>query len=396
MDGYLFFKPCTQTEIEFYQAARKYPKFLEILPEFMGTLTLSDSTEITTAVDDISVINTVVPEAVDKSTAASAAAAAPDTGDGVTWRPNKDKRIKTDQAIVLENLTHGYKKPNILDAKLGVRLWADDAPLQKRQRFDTISAETTHSQFGCRIAGMRIYLGSENKAELDKEDYKIYDRDYGRVAVNNGNFIDEVQRFVFNKLAGIDEELGKAVCKGFARELRMVEEVLAAHETRMYSSSILFIFEGDGKALEKAIERNNAMVDAINEGESEETDNEIEIIEVKVPETERYDSGVGMLFPGDDDGPDAKRYLNGEGGSDENDKPNGESDSGEGRSIGEEGSNSEEGSDDEDAFGTEEPKVFTLKLIDCAHAKWVPGEGPDENTLMGVRSLRRIFEDLST
>lgn len=393
MDGELFIKPCTETEIEFYQSAiAQYPQFTELLPLFMGTLTLSDSTEVTTAADDIAVINTVVPEAIEKSTAA----AAPDSGDGVTWKPNRDKRIKTDQAIVLENLTHGYKKPNILDAKLGVRLWADDAPLQKRQRFDTISAETTHSQFGCRIAGMRIYKGSEDPAELDQQGYKIYDRDYGRVAVNNGNFIDEIRRFVFNKRAGIDEDLGKAVCKGFAHELRTVEEVLAAHETRMYSSSILFIFEGDGKALEEAIERNNAIVDELNEDEAEGIDNEFEATGVKGLSTARYDSGVGMDASGDEDDPSEREGSRPGDGSAEKGGSNGEDDSGgKDRPDGENGSVEKDESGDEDSGVFSLPKIFTLKLIDCAHAKWVPGDGPDENTLTGVRSLRRIFEDLS-
>lgn len=346
--GELFIKPCTSTEIDFYQLARqKYKDFVEIMPVFMGTLALSDPTEVTTAVDDIAAITTVIPETIGKSTAA----AAPETGDGVTWKPNNDKRIKTDQAIVLGNLTHGYKKPNILDAKLGVRLWADDAPMQKRQRFDTISAETTHSEFGCRIAGMRIYKGSEDPAALDQEGYRVYDRDYGRTVVNNDNFTDEIKRFVFNKTAGIDEALGKAVCQAFAHELRQVEEVFETHHTRMYSSSILFVFEGDGEALEEAIVRNNEMVDEIEA-------NIDEIPGTKIPETIRIDSGIVM---DDEDGEGSEDGENGE-----NEVPS--------LSL---------------------PKVCTLKLIDFAHAQWVPGKGPDENTLIGVRNLRRIFEDLA-
>lgn len=350
MNGELFIKPCTSTEIDFYERARqKYKDFTEIMPVFMGTLALSDPTEVTTGVDDIAAITTVVPETIEKSTATTA----PEAGDNVTWKPNKDKRIKTDQAIVLGNLTHGYKKPNILDAKLGVRLWADDAPTQKRQRFDTISAETTHAEFGCRIAGMRVYKGSEDPAALDEEGYRIYDRDYGRTVVNNDNFTDEIRRFVFNKTAGIDKALGKAVCQAFAHELRQVEHVFETHHTRMYSSSILFVFEGDGEALEEAIVRNNEMVEEI---EADISDTEIP--EAKIPETIRFDSGIVM------DGMD--------GDDDEDD----EDDEGAGRTL-------------------SLPKVCTLKLIDFAHAKWVPGKGPDENTLTGVRNLRKIFEDLA-
>ncbi|PKS09132.1 hypothetical protein jhhlp_003746 [Lomentospora prolificans] len=350
-DGELFIKPCTQTELDFYQsAADKFAEFTEIMPLFMGSLSLTDPAEVSSAEEDLPPVGAainLVPDHEEKplpATAAEPAAANTAAVDGAavpgaavvdctTWKPNKNKRIKTEQAIVLENCTHGYKKPNILDAKLGVRLWADDAPLQKRQRFDIISAETTHRDYGCRIAGMRVYKGAENPMELDEDEYKIYDRDYGRISVNNDNFVDAVRKFVFNESAGIDKALGKAVCKGFAQDLERVEEVLEKHESRMYSASILFIYEGDGEALEDAIEQNNSLAERIEKSDIKPL---------------RIDSGIAM----------------------------------EADSDGEEGSVS---------F----PKVYTVKLIDFAHAKWVPGEGPDENTLTGVRSLRRIFEELA-
>ena len=40
----------------------------------------------------------------------------------------------------------------------------------------------------------------------------------------------------------------------------------------------------------------------------------------------------------------------------------------------------------------EGPKMCAAKLIDFAHASWTPGQGPDENTLHGVRSVKAILE----
>jgi len=322
------------------------------MPLFMGTLSLSDPAEVSSAEEDVptgdvaaallQVAETASAVAVPPVVTCSAAqeATVPSTSqegaakDNVTWKPNKDKRIKTTQAIVLENCTHGYKKPNVLDAKLGVRLWADDAPLQKRQRFDAIAAETTHANYGCRIAGMRVYQGSHDKTELNEDDYRVYDRDYGRTQVNNDTFVDAVRKFVFNNAAGIDDALGKAVCGGFAQDLKRIEEILEKHESRMYSASVLFVYEGHGETLEAAIEKNNTLVERI------------ETFEFK---TSRIDSGIVMT----------------------------------------------EYSEEEEEITITFPKVYTVKLIDFAHAKWVPGEGPDENTLTGVRSLRRIFEELA-
>ena len=40
------------------------------------------------------------------------------------------------------------------------------------------------------------------------------------------------------------------------------------------------------------------------------------------------------------------------------------------------------------------PKILSLKLIDFAHSEWTIGEGPDENVLRGIRSLRSIVNEI--
>ena len=263
----------------------------------------------------------------------------PKSEDNVTWIPSKNKKIKTNKAVVLGNESHGFKEPNIMDCKLGVRLWADDAPLQKKERFDKIAAETTHKTFGFRIAGMRVYRGSSNLSELNEDGYKIYDKDYGRVTINDSNIMEAFRTFVFNKTAGIDEDTGKAICAAFVNDLKNVQEVLESEESRMYSASLLFMMEGDGDALREAIEENNAAVERINSSETASDGRT----------TKRVDSGIVL---------------------------------------------DDEDSDIEDEFSSL-PKMYSLKLIDFAHAEWTPGLGPDENSLKGVRSLVKIFEELA-
>lgn len=333
--GELFFKPCTQAEINWYQTVSwRYQDFADIMPLFMGTMNLTELPNLD------SIENGVGPIAV------AATVQEPEVKDNFTWKPSNGK-IKTDLAIVLENASYGFKQPNILDVKLGVRLWADDAPQQKKERFDKIRDETTHLNFGFRIAGMRVYRGSENDDELDEDGYKVYDKDYGRVSVSDDNVAEALRSFVFNEAAGIDEDLGKAVCAAFARDIAHVEHVLSRNETRMYSSSLLFVFEGDGDALRAAVDEHNSIADALIE---------------RAPEGKptrtaaRVDSGIGME---DDDF-------------------------------------------DSEAEFSSVPRVYSLKLIDFAHARFLTdkdrerGEsGPDENCLKGVRSLQRIFTELS-
>ncbi|KAF5696965.1 inositol polyphosphate multikinase [Fusarium globosum] len=344
-DGELFIKPCTQSEIDFYQSAnRRHPEFADIMPLFIGSLLLTDPTEKTIdeavagVISHAGDLKTSKEEIVASVTEQVAHATATQQKEGA-WVPAKDNKIKTDKAVVLDNATFGFKSPNILDVKLGVRLWADDAPQQKKQRFDKISAETTHGSLGFRIAGMRVYRGSEDVSELDEENYKIYDKDYGRTTVTQENVVDQFRKFIFNKSAGIDEDLGKAVCAAFIRDLQRVEEILSRHESRMYSSSLLFIFEGDGEALRSAIEENNALIDAeAGIGQAART-------------TKRVDSGIAL-----DD---------------------------------------EDELDEDSDLETSLPQIYSLKLIDFAHAEWTPGQGPDENALTGVRSLLRIFQEMA-
>lgn len=323
-DGELFVKPCVQAEVDFYEsAASSHPEFASLMPVFMGTLSLTKPEEAAAAVAN-----------AEESSAAPAKLPKEKVVDNVTWVPSQGNRINTKQAIVLENSSAGFTKPNVLDAKLGERLWADDAPLQKKQRFDKISAETTHKNLGFRIAGMKVYRGSADQAELDDEGYRVYGKDYGRSVVNDDNIVDVFRSFVFNEAAGIDAELGRAVCASVARDVARVEEVLSKEESRMYSASLLFIVEGDGQALREAIRQNNAVVESVQ----------------ALRAAKRVDSGIAL--------------------------------------------EDEDVDEDEDVVPSV-PSMYSVKLIDFAHAQWTPGQGPDENVLKGVRHLRRIFEELA-
>ncbi|ORY64800.1 inositol polyphosphate multikinase [Pseudomassariella vexata] len=372
-DGELFIKPCTTSEITFYESAHAlHPDFSELMPLYLGSLSLSEgmTDEMIHAAIPAIVENADIPtpkkeEIQSHLHLAERPVILPEPSlqravtDGVTWIPSKSRKIMTDRAVVLENASFGYKKPNIMDAKLGIRLWADDAPLEKRNRFDKIATETTHMKYGFRVAGMRVYKGSTDASELDVDDYRIYDKDWGRFTVNNNNLLEKLKTFIFNEAAGIDEELGKIVAGAFASDVRRVQDVLESEESRMFSSSLLFVFEGDGEALRAAIEETSASArESVTEKASTAASGRANL---------RVDSGIGM---GDDIG-EAKKPKSAE--ADET---------------------SSDISDDLDEFSTM-PHIYSVKLIDFAHARWTPGQGPDENVLLGVRSLAQLFEEMS-
>ncbi|KAK4096532.1 inositol trisphosphate kinase-like protein [Parathielavia hyrcaniae] len=360
--GELFIKPCVQQEIDFYEKAfRDHPDFAALMPVYLGTLALNDATDVSALNEQLPAVAEHLSEGLKEQAVLAVKEAAAEPADGpvdIEPKPDKIRKIATKSSVVLGNSTYGFKKPNILDAKLGRRLWADDAPMEKRKRFEEITKATTNGSHGFRIAGMRVYKGSENPEDLDPEDFMVYSKDYGRFKVNKDNVVSEIAKFIFNKPAGIDKELGRAVAQAFLEELRRVEHVLANSETRMYSASLLFTFEGDGEALREAIARNNALA-----SEMEEKDRELDIAQEKVAELEAQ--VVSGVIEGDVKVVDVMGGV--AAGSDQ----------------------------DEGAELSALPRIYSLKLIDFAHAQWVPGQGPDENSLLGVRSLIKIFEELA-
>ena len=63
---------------------------------------------------------------------------------------------RTAEYILLENLTHKYQYPCVLDLKMGTRQYADDDSAAKQQRKKAKVATTTSSSLGVRINGMQV------------------------------------------------------------------------------------------------------------------------------------------------------------------------------------------------------------------------------------------------
>ena len=226
-------KPCTAAEISFYESvAESHPDLVPYLPTFMGQLSLS--------------ANQGAVQAVESGTIT--------TADGSVERLH-GKKLETELHIVLENITHGFKKPNVLDLKLGAQLWDDAAKPEKRARLDAVSNATTSGSLGFRIAGMRTYKGTpapdvpedlKEFIEVDKEGgHWVYNKMYGRKF--NADQVNE--GFVSYIFPGgkTEAELDRAreVLAYFLGEVKDVTEVFEKKESRMYSASILLVYEGD-------------------------------------------------------------------------------------------------------------------------------------------------------
>lgn len=373
------------------------------MPVYMGSLTLNDSPEeqVATAAlrnaqtrrdskgaDEASSITATVAT-VTTDPKGGDGTDTPETGHIVTdpkieqtatkqWTPSGGAKLTSNLSIVLSNATAGFTRPNIIDLKLGARLWDDDAPTPKRAKLDEVASSSTSSSLGFRVAGMKVFVGDETRQEVTREvnttvggGYKTYDKMYGRsnMRADGGNINSAFDDFLWSlKLSPKDESKAETIGRATARrkllvqrilrEIESIQFVLENEESRMYSASILIVYEGDPDALNTVISYSGSPSDggiiakpkpgvdplftssSIDNPPDQENNNDIDIQDVE--ETEDMDA-VDI----------------------------------------------DEEDDDE-----QKQKIHEVVMIDFAHAKFVPGEGPDENALKGVRSIRRILERL--
>lgn len=292
------------------------------------------ATAVKTAADSAAAVP-ITPEVLQQTFTASTQPSAKTDAPASTqeWAPSAGHAISTSTSIVLQNVTHGFSHPNVLDLKLGARLWDDAAPIAKRARLDEVSRESTSGSLGFRIAGMKVWdpekkLGKNEYVELKDDGSRSYNKYYGRAFKGEVDVTEAFEEFFASAT-----KVKKEVARRLLGNVKAMQEALENQESRMYSASVLMIFEGDEKALKERLE--------------------------KAKESERSNASS------------AKMDANADSEEDEDED------------IDE--------LDDEDAPPS---KIHEAKLIDFAHATWTPGQGPDENALQGIRSIVRILQKI--
>jgi hypothetical protein len=65
-----------------------------------------------------------------------------------------------DDGIVMSNLSYNFKRPNIIDIKLGTKLFDRFASEEKINRMQNVANTTTSGSLGFRICGMKVWLFS--------------------------------------------------------------------------------------------------------------------------------------------------------------------------------------------------------------------------------------------
>ncbi|KAG8737362.1 hypothetical protein FRC10_008277 [Ceratobasidium sp. 414] len=294
-EGDLIMKPCLPAERDFYQAIaadNRLAKLRGLVPQFYGTLRLEGE------VDEGGDVG------ADQLREVLAKNSGKDQG--------KDKLflatlVDEADSIVLENLSYRFRKPNILDIKLGTVLYDDTASEEKKARMIKTAKETTSLDTGVRLTGFSVF-------DPASQAYTITPKEYGK-SIKAEQLPEGIARFFPETVPR--ESLLKVLSAVHSKVLE-IQQALAETEIRMVGGSVLIVWEGDPTALARAIET--------------------------------ADSGRDVMEESDDEDEELEESAR---------KPG---------------------------------PVCIVKLIDFAHTRLVPGEGPDGGVMMGLGVTIKLLE----
>ncbi|CAG8618275.1 12590_t:CDS:2 [Ambispora gerdemannii] len=221
-DGSILVKPSNTIEREFYENSVLYPEFAQWIPRYFGSLQLQGVQ---------SQLATIATNIVD-SVEANGTVGGVGSGEGT---------------ICIENITCKFKKPCMLDLKLGIVLYGPDADEAKRQKMIKKAESSTSSTLGIRITAMKVY-------EKSKNSFIIYPREFGYSLTKDTVFSGFAKYFDVLQDSP-PHNLRSVVIKRFIDDLQEFHKVLENHELRLHSASLLFVYEGDEKVLADALEQ---------------------------------------------------------------------------------------------------------------------------------------------
>eukprot|EP01105_Mastigella_eilhardi_P013370 TRINITY_DN3046_c0_g1_i1.p1 TRINITY_DN3046_c0_g1~~TRINITY_DN3046_c0_g1_i1.p1 ORF type:complete len:333 (+),score=97.74 TRINITY_DN3046_c0_g1_i1:29-1000(+) len=174
-------------------------------------------------------------------------AAAAATASDIRWSKQQhtvdaEKQQQRSSYLVIQDLTAPYEHPSIMDLKVGVRQHLDDATPEKKASQMLKCEASTSSTLGFRLCGMLTYDRVVQK-------YHFVDKYVGRRARP-----EELHSFFLKFFHNGERVLYDMIAHFVAKLERLLECLAADYHYRMYSSSVLLLYDGaaDDPAAAKA------------------------------------------------------------------------------------------------------------------------------------------------
>jgi len=190
---------------------------------------------------------------------------------GIIGQPTSTSyEITSESYLLLGNLTVNFKKPCVMDLKMGRKTYERDAHYTKKER-ECLKYEQ-QAEFGFRIVGMRFYDPAH--VDADEEGFVFLDKHFGRSLASTDEVVDAFRTFFKTRNTPENEqrlaealennksvfeinELKKQwrICKDEYRteiitdlieQLQCIQTWFEDNDRYCFrSSSLLFVYEGD-------------------------------------------------------------------------------------------------------------------------------------------------------
>jgi len=148
------------------------------------------------------------------------------------------------EAMVLENIARHFARANILDIKLGTKLYGDSASAEKKALRNALGAQTTSTTKGARIVGFKVWNETTQA-------YDITGRAYGK-SIQDHQLIEGIRKALPNN-QNLPAELFQQVLRLILARVKRLRAAVQDYEWRIRGSSILIVHEGHAESLRKTL-----------------------------------------------------------------------------------------------------------------------------------------------
>ncbi|KIK65674.1 hypothetical protein GYMLUDRAFT_39177 [Collybiopsis luxurians FD-317 M1] len=321
------------------------------VPRFYGTLRLQENAEMDETRTESSAQN-LTPETIAQPTHKNA------------------KDASTQPQLVLSNLQHDFAKPNIIDVKLGTILYDELDPNcseEKKIKMTKRAQQTTSGETGMRLVGFQVHPQPTPSSD-DPSQPVVTTKVYGQ-SLKKEQLAEGIRR-VFPLLGdsvpvpidnhkstrqdlGLPAPLLLPILRRIHSSVNRLRGILAKAELRLIATSLLVVWEGDEHVAQDGVKWMEERMKDQKDGEDSESEDEDE------EEEEEDDPNEGEDVPEASVQPDSTSPRSTSTNTNSKRKPH---------------------------------SPCTISLIDFAHTRFVPGQGPDRGVLLGLETFMKLIE----